>query len=259
MNEFKKNLKIFFISSESKSAKNSLKTLKNIYGNYPIKEANIIVVLGGDGTILSSVHRYYKKEIPIYGMNKGNIGFLMNNFSEKDLEKRLKKSISTQLHPLKIKTFSNNGDIKELIAFNDVTLIRDSHQSAKIRIDINGATKINELQCDGCLIATPAGSSAYNLSLRGPVFPIGAELLALTPISPFRPRRWKGALLPNNVKITLSALENNRRPLRAEADFFQIKKIQKIEVELDKSSFAKLLFDKNHDLEDRIINEQFNQ
>ena len=258
MKNYQADPKINFISSDDEKAKESLSVLKKKYKHYKLKDANLIVVLGGDGTILSSLHKNYMKKIPIYGMNRGNIGFLMNNYSIDNLEKRLKKSIPTKLFPLKIKTFSKEGDETELLAFNEVSLIRDSHQSAKIKIDVNGVTKIEELQCDGCLISTPAGSSAYNLSLRGPVVPIGAKILALTPISPFRPRRWKGALLPNNAKITLTSKEIKKRPLRAEADFFEIKDIHKIEVELHTKIFAEILFDKGHDLEERIINEQFN-
>ena len=259
MKNYRKEPRINFVSSNDKNAKKSLSLLKKKYKHHTLKDANLIVVLGGDGTILSSLHKNYKKKIPIYGMNKGNIGFLMNNFSEDNLEKRLKKSISTKLYPLKIKTISKEGIKNELLAFNEVSLIRDSHQSAKIKIDVNGVTKIEELQCDGCLISTPAGSSAYNLSLRGPVVPIGAKILALTPISPFRPRRWKGALLPNDAKITLTSKEHKKRPLRAEADFFEMKNIHKIDVELHKEIYAEILFDKGHDLEERIINEQFNQ
>ena len=178
-------------------------------------------------------------------------------FAFTNLINRVNLANPTKLFPLKIKSYLINGEVKESIAFNDVSLIRDTRQIAKISIEINGAKKIDQLLCDGCLISTPAGSSAYNLSLRGPVVPVDAQLLALTPISPYRPRRWRGALLPNTVKITLTGIEEDKRPLRAEADFFEVKEIKKLEIELDKSQYMNLLFDKGHDLEERIINEQF--
>ena len=249
--------KIGFVSSQNPIAKKSLSILRKKYKFSDPSRADVIVVLGGDGTVLNYLHKYLKKKIPIYGMNRGHIGFLMNEYSEKKLIERLNSSIPTKLYPLKIRCFNKDGKIRESIAFNDVSMIRDSRQIAKISVTINNQTKIEQLLCDGCLISTPAGSSAYNLSLRGPVIPIDAQLLAITPISPYRPRRWRGALVPNKVKISLTAEETDKRPVRAEADFFELKKIIKLEVELDKSKYINLLFDPGHDLEDRIINEQF--
>jgi len=191
-------------------------------------------------------------------MNKGFVGFLMNQYSEKNLQKRLDEAIPYKLHPLKIKSFDSNGKVKEGLAFNDVSMIRNSPSIAKIKIQINNKTRIDEFLGDGCLISTAAGSSAYNLSLRGPVIPVGAQVLALTPISPYRPRRWRGALLNNDAKITLLSIENKRRPVRAEADFMEFKNIVKLEIEMDKSKYMNLLFDPGHDMEERIINEQFN-
>ena len=191
-------------------------------------------------------------------MNKGFVGFLMNQYSDKNLEKRLEEAIPYKLHPLKIKSYDVNGKVKEGLAFNDVSMIRSSPSIAKIKIKINSKTRIDEFLGDGCLISTAAGSSAYNLSLRGPVIPVGAQVLALTPISPYRPRRWRGALLNNDAKITLLSIENKRRPVRAEADFMQFKNIVKLEIEMDKSKYMNLLFDPGHDMEERIINEQFN-
>lgn len=249
--------KIGFVSSDHPKAKKSLFLLKKKYDFFSPTEADVIVVLGGDGTVLSNLHKFLKKKVPIYGMNRGHVGFLMNTYSEKQLLERLNSSIPTKLHPLKIKCFNKNGKIRESIAFNDVSMIRDSRQIAKITVKINNQIKIDELLCDGCIISTPAGSSAYNLSLRGPVIPVDAQLLAITPISPYRPRRWRGALVPNNVKIILEANDVSERPVRAEADFFELKKIFKLEVELDTTQYMNLLFDPGHDLEDRIINEQF--
>ena len=242
---------------DSKEAKDSLIKLKKKYSHVPPKEADIIVALGGDGTILETLHKFLDKKVPIYGMNRGHVGFLMNEYSETDLLDRLKLANPTKLYPLKIKSFLPKNKVIESLAFNDVSIIRNTRQIAKIKIEVNGTKKIEQLLCDGCLISTAAGSSAYNLSLRGPVFPVDAQLLALTPISPYRPRRWRGALLPNTVKITLTALENIKRPVRVEADSFELNNIKKIEVKLDKSKHMNLLFDKGHDLEERIINEQF--
>tara|TARA_B100000003_G_scaffold44238_1_gene37992 strand:- start:1106 stop:1870 length:765 start_codon:yes stop_codon:yes gene_type:complete len=250
--------RIGFVSSDKPEAKKSLQVLKKLYKNVSPENADVIVALGGDGTILKSLHNFLKKQIPIYGMNKGFVGFLMNQYSEKNLQKRLDEAIPYKLHPLKIKSFDSNGKVKEGLAFNDVSMIRSSPSIAKIKIQINNKTRIDEFLGDGCLISTAAGSSAYNLSLRGPVIPVGAQVLALTPISPYRPRRWRGALLNNDAKITLLSIENKRRPVRAEADFMEFKNIVKLEIEMDKSKYMNLLFDPGHDMEERIINEQFN-
>ena len=250
--------KIGFVSSEKPEAEQSLTLLKKLYENVPPKDAEIIVALGGDGTILKSLHKFLKKGGPIYGMNRGYVGFLMNQFSEKNLEKRLNEAIPYKLHPLKIKSYNSDGKISEGLAFNDVSMIRNSASIAKIKIQVNNKTRIEEFLGDGCLISTAAGSSAYNLSLRGPVIPVGAQVLALTPISPYRPRRWRGALLNNDAKITLLSVDHKRRPVRAEADFMEFKDIVKLEVEMDKSQYMNLLFDPGHDMEERIINEQFN-
>jgi len=250
--------KVGFVSSEKPEAKKSLSLLKKIYKNVPPEKADVIVALGGDGTVLKSLHKYLNKKIPIYGMNRGNIGFLMNQYSEKNLEKRLDEAIPYKLYPLKIKCLDKNGKTTKGLAFNDVSMIRSSSKIAKIKIKVNGNNRLNEFVGDGCLISTPAGSSAYNLSLRGPVLPVNAQILALTPISPYRPRRWRGALLNNNAQIELLALEPDRRPVRVEADFIEFKNIKKLEIKLDKDFFMNLLFDPGHNLEERIINEQFN-
>ncbi len=250
--------KIGFVSSEKPDAIKSLKILKKIYNFVSPKNADVIVTLGGDGTMLKSLHNFLHLNKPIYGMNRGHIGFLMNQYSEKNLEQRLQEAISYKLSPLKIRCFDKNNYITEGLAFNDVSLIRNSSKIAKIKIEINNKVRINEFLGDGCLISTPAGSSAYNLSLRGPVIPVGAKVLALTPISPYRPRRWRGALLNNDAKITLYAIDSKMRPVRAEADFMQFKNINKLEIALEKKLFVNLLFDPGHNLEERIINEQFN-
>ncbi len=250
--------KISFVSSKKPEALEALKKLKKLYKNFPPNEADVIVALGGDGTVLKSLHNFLENKIPIYGMNRGFVGFLMNQYSEKKLEKRLSEAIPYRLHPLLIKSFDKKGKINESLAFNDVSMIRNSPRIAKIKVQVNNKTRIEEFLGDGCLISTPAGSSAYNLSLRGPVIPVGAKVLALTPISPYRPRRWRGALLNNNAKITLLSLDNTTRPVRAEADFLEFNDIVKLEIELEKKKFMNLLFDPGHDMEERIVNEQFN-
>ena len=187
--------KISFVSSKKPEALEALKKLEKLYKNFPPNEADVIVALGGDGTVLKSLHNFLENKIPIYGMNRGFVGFLMNQYSEKKLEKRLSEAIPYKLHPLLIKSFDKNGKIREGLAFNDVSMIRNSPRIAKIKVQVNNKTRIEEFLGDGCLISTPAGSSAYNLSLRGPVIPVGAKVLALTPISPYRPRRWRGKIV----------------------------------------------------------------
>jgi NAD+ kinase len=250
-------IKIGFVSSDKPDAQKSLKKMKENYKCVSPENADVIVALGGDGTMLQSLHKFLHLKKPIYGMNKGHIGFLMNQYLENNLETRLSEAIPYKLAPLRIKCIDKKDKVTESLAFNDVSLIRNSSKIAKIKIEINGKTRIDELLGDGCLISTPAGSSAYNLSLRGPVIPVGARVLALTPISPYRPRRWRGALLNNDVKINLYAIDSDLRPVRAEADFMQFQNIKKLEIELEKQMFVNLLFDPGHDLEERIINEQF--
>ena len=249
--------KIGFVSSNKPEAIKALKSLKKLYENVPPNEADVIVALGGDGTVLKSLHDFLKNETPIYGMNRGFVGFLMNQFAEKNLLERLSEAIPYKLYPLIIKSYDKKGNIQNGLAFNDVSMIRNSPRIAKIKVQVNNKIRIKEFLGDGCLISTPAGSSAYNLSLRGPVIPVGAQVLALTPISPYRPRRWRGALLNNDVKITLHSLDHESRPVRAEADFMEFDDLVKLEIELDKTKFMNLLFDPGHDMEERIITEQF--
>ena len=249
--------KIGFVSSNKPEAIKALKSLKKLYENVPPNEADVIVALGGDGTVLKSLHDFLKNKTPIYGMNRGFVGFLMNQFAEKNLLKRLSEAIPYKLYPLIIKSYDKKGNIQNGLAFNDVSMIRNSPRIAKIKVQVNNKIRIKEFLGDGCLISTPAGSSAYNLSLRGPVIPVGAQVLALTPISPYRPRRWRGALLNNDVKITLHSLDHESRPVRAEADFMEFDDLVKLEIKLDKTKFMNLLFDPGHDMEERIITEQF--
>ena len=249
--------KIGFVSSEKPDAIKSLKMMEQTYDSVPPEKADIIVALGGDGTMLKSLHDFLHLNKPIYGMNKGHIGFLMNQFSEKNLKKRLDEAIPYKLSPLKIKCFEKNKKIKESLAFNDVSLIRSSSKIAKIKIEVNNKTRIEEFLGDGCLIATPAGSSAYNLSLRGPVIPVGAKVLALTPISPYRPRRWRGALIKNNSIIEFNVINPKMRPVSASADAFEVKNISKVSISQKNDINLRILYDKKNSMEDKYLREQF--
>ena len=249
-------IKIHLISSSNVEAKKAKKDLTKLYKNYPIDKANTIVALGGDGLMLQTLHDNINRGLPIYGMNRGSIGFLMNKYNEKNLLKRIEKSISAELHPLKMKTKSKNK-IFTAKAINEVSLLRETYQAAKVKIYVDGKERLNELICDGLLLCTPAGSTAYNLSAHGPILPLTSNLLALTPISAFRPRRWKGALLPRNAKVKISILEKKKRPVSVVADNSEFRDIEYVEISEDKDIQLKMLFDPKTNLEERIINEQF--
>ena len=218
-------IKIHLVSSSKPEARRSKKELVKIYKNYPINRANVIVALGGDGLMLQTLHNNINKDLPIYGMNKGSIGFLMNKYNEKNLLKRIEKSISANLHPLKMKKKKKNK-IYTAKAINEVSLLRERYQAAKVKIYVDGKERLKELICDGLLLCTPAGSTAYNLSAHGPILPLTSNLLALTPISAFRPRRWKGALLPRNAKVRINILEKNKRPVSVVADNSEFRDIE---------------------------------
>lgn len=253
-NKFKK---IAFVASDVPEAVASLKRLKELYGSAPVQEADAIVALGGDGLMLQTLHTYTNDRVPIYGMNRGSVGFLMNEYSEDNLFERLANATVSIIHPLKMNAINIEGEQSEAIAFNEVSLFRQSHQAAKLQIAIDNKTRLEELISDGVLVATPAGSTAYNLSVQGPILPIESSLLALTPISPFRPRRWRGALLPNHAKITVTALEPQRRPVSAVADHFEVPNIQRVDIEQARQIDLLMMFDPGHSLDERVIIEQF--
>jgi NAD+ kinase len=219
-------------------------------------KADIIVALGGDGFMLSTLHSFLGKGKPIYGMNLGSVGFLMNEFSLEDLLSRLEAAERAVVHPLRMHAHTGKG-ITEALAFNEVSLLRESRQAAKISIRVDGRSRIAELICDGVLVATPAGSTAYNLSAHGPILPIDAALLALTPISAFRPRRWRGAILPHRAKVTFDILESRKRPVSAVADDFEVRDVSCVEVAEDRSIAMTMLYDAGHNLDERILAEQF--
>jgi len=249
--------KIAFVASDVPEALAALDRLKKSYGAAPAREADAIVALGGDGLMLQTLHTYTGDRIPIYGMNRGSVGFLMNEYAEDNLIERLANATVSIIHPLSMIAHDVHGKAHKAIAFNEVSLFRQSHQAAKLQISVDGKVRLEELVCDGVLVATPAGSTAYNLSAQGPILPIDSSLLALTPISPFRPRRWRGALLPNNAKITVTALETQKRPANAVADHFEVPNIQLVEIELARHIDLLMMFDPGHSLDERVIVEQF--
>jgi NAD+ kinase len=248
---------IGFVASSTPEAVAARHRLMAIYGDVPPEEADVIVALGGDGLMLQTLRRFLSAEIPVYGMNLGTIGFLMNEFREEDLLGRLNNAEASRIHPLAMTARDVHGRTHEDLAFNEVSLFRQTYQAAKLRISIDGKVRMDELICDGILVATPAGSTAYNLSAYGPILPIDAPLLALTPISPFRPRRWRGALLPRAARIRFDALEADKRPVSAVADHTEIRDVIEVDVIEDRRYELIMLFDPGHNLDERILSEQF--
>ncbi|MBL4906921.1 MAG: NAD kinase [Sneathiella sp.] len=251
--------KIHFTASETEQAQTALRRLIHQYGQSIISHADVIVALGGDGFMLESMHRYMSANLPIYGMNQGTVGFLLNNYEEDDLHERLDAGQITKLHPLKMIVRDTSDRITEALAINEVSLLRESRQTAKIEISVDGHVKVDELTCDGVLVATPAGSTAYNFSAHGPILPVNAGVLALTPISAFRPRRWRGAILPREAKIDFRVLESIKRPVSAVADAVEVRDVSSVSIEEARDITINLLFDPEHNLEKRILDEQFTQ
>jgi NAD+ kinase len=248
---------IAFLASEAPMARRALARMAKQHGNASLDKADVVVALGGDGHMLQTMHRMVSKGIPIYGMNRGTVGFLMNDFSNDNLRLRLAEAELTTIHPLKMTAIDAEGNKHTGIAFNEVSLLRQRHQAAKIHIAIDGKSRLEELICDGMLVATPVGSTAYNLSAHGPILPIGSPLLALTPISAFRPRRWRGAILPRNAKVTLTIKDAEKRPVAAVADHLEVRHVRTVEIVEDKKRSVKMLFDPGHSLAERVLNEQF--
>jgi NAD+ kinase len=249
--------KIAFVASASSEAQAALKQLADIYGNRDADDADVVVALGGDGLMLQTLHRHMHTDKPIYGMHRGTVGFLMNEFSTHDLLARLSAARESLINPLKMRATDIHGDVHIHHAINEVALFRQTHQAAHLRILIDERERMAELIADGILVATPAGSTAYNLSAQGPILPINASLLALTPISPFRPRRWRGALLPNSAYVVIEVLDSGKRPVAAVADHDEARDVTRVEVLSDKTISMRMLFDPGHSLEERILREQF--
>ena len=248
---------IAFVASDHAHAREAYDRLVERYGNAAPEVAEAIVALGGDGLMLQTLHRFMTRGVPIYGMNRGSVGFLMNEYREDDLRARLARAEIANIHPLTMAARDEAGHSSEALAINEVSLFRQTYQAAKLRISIDGTVRMGELICDGVLVATPAGSTAYNLSAQGPILPINAALLALTPISAFRPRRWRGALLPNTAFVVIEVLEGDKRPVAAAADHDDVRDVRRVEVLSDRTISMRMLFDPGHSLEERILREQF--
>ncbi len=249
--------KVAFVASGSPQAQEALKLLRKRYGGVNPDEAEAIVALGGDGFMLETLHDYLERKVPIYGMNRGTVGFLMNEFREDGLMEHLAQASATTLHPLAMVANCADGSRIEALAINEVSMLRQTRQASKIQISVDGKVRIPELICDGVLVATAAGSTAYNLSAHGPIIPVGSDLMALTPISAFRPRRWRGALLPADAKIEFEILENYKRPVSAVADSTEARNVLNVTVEERRDVSLTMLFDPEHNLAERILNEQF--
>jgi NAD+ kinase len=250
-------MKLAFVASDSQQAQASLETIREKYASVEPEHADVIVALGGDGLLLHSLHRFLGLGKPLYGMNRGTVGFLMNEYDEAGLTQRIRDANRTEVVPLEMIAATTDGSQHRALAFNEVSIIRYSHQSANLRVAINGIERIPKLVCDGILVSTPMGSTAYNLSARGPIIPLGSNVLALTPVSPFRPRRWHGALLPNTSSVEFLNLDPDKRPLGSSADFTEVRDVVSVVIQEASDASVQLLFDSNHSLEDRIFSEQF--
>jgi len=249
--------KLAFVSSDADDARAAAKALIARYGQTPENEADVVVALGGDGFLLQTLRETMSTGKLVYGMNRGTIGFLMNEFREADLPERIATAQSETIRPLEMEAETASGEMTSALAINEVSLLRQSYQTAKIRISIDGKVRLDELNCDGVMVATPAGSTAYNLSAYGPILPLDAPLLALTPVSPFRPRRWRGALISNKVTVRFDMLEPEKRPVNAAADHVEVKSVISVTLRESQTKTATLLFDPGYSWKERILTEQF--
>jgi NAD+ kinase len=249
--------KIAFVASAHDEAESACAELVKRYGNATPEQADVVVALGGDGQMLQTLHRFRDSGKPIYGMNRGSVAFLMNDFSLDRLRERISAAQRAVIHPLIMDAVDDHGKQYRAPALNEVSLLRQKHQAAKLRLSIDGKVRLPELIADGILVATPAGSTAYNFSAHGPILPLSATLLALTPISPFRPRRWRGALLPDTARIEIAVLEADKRPVSAVADHFEVRSVVAVRVRMDKTSAMTMLFDADRNMDERVLTEQF--
>ena len=248
---------IAVVAAETDTAQQALEELCDRYPCVPPERAEIIIPLGGDGFMLETLHRFRSKGVPIFGMHRGSVGFLMNPYRPDGLVERLSAAQPVVLHPLEMTAVDEHGARRGALAFNEVSLLRESRQAAKLRVSVDGVVRIEELMADGILVATPVGSTAYNLSAHGPIIPLGAGVLAMTPISAFRPRRWRGALLPHQAKVKIEALESDKRPVSAVADFTEARDVVIVEIRENRNVAMTLLFDREFNLEERVLKEQF--
>jgi len=249
--------KVAFLAAEGDEAHAALEHLKDRYAHVAPDDADVVVALGGDGLMLQTLHRFMGRKVPIFGMNRGSVGFLLNEYRAEGLLERLAQARAVTLTPLHMVARTLEGETHEANAINEVSLLRETRQAAKIAIAVDGVTRMEELICDGVLLATPGGSTAYNLSAHGPIIPLRAGVLALTPISAFRPRRWRGALLPHTATVTFTVTNAAKRPVSAVADAFEVRDVAEVTVREDPSVELTLLFDPEHDLEERVLKEQF--
>ena len=249
--------RLAFVAAEVPQARRALNRLAKIYGQSTVEQSDVIVALGGDGLMLQTLHRFMSSGKAIYGMNRGSVGFLMNDYNEKRLRERIRAAELTTVRPLSMTATDQTGSVHKAMAFNEVSFLRQTHQTASLRISIDGRVRLEELKCDGILLATPIGSTAYNLSAYGPILPINSPLLALTPISPFRPRRWRGAIIPHEARVTIESLESDKRPVAVVADQVEVRHICKVDIVEDRKRSARLLFDPGHSLAERVLAEQF--
>ncbi|CAN7310352.1 MULTISPECIES: NAD kinase [unclassified Phenylobacterium] len=249
--------RLAFAASDRPEAQDARNVLVSRYGEASDDDAQVIVALGGDGFMLETLHENLKNGRPIYGMNRGSVGFLMNEYSEDALLERINAAERAVIHPLSMVAIDAAGRRHEALAINEVSLLRQTRQTAKLRISIDGKVRLGELSCDGALVATPAGSTAYNLSAHGPIIPLDAKILALTPISAFRPRRWRGALLPHTAQVTFEILEADKRPVSAVADNFEVRDVVAVQIAENRDVALHMLFDAGRSLEERVLAEQF--
>jgi NAD+ kinase len=249
--------KIAFLADKTEDAQNALSILSKRYGCHSVESAETIVALGGDGFMLSILHNSQFMALPVYGMNRGTVGFLMNEFSEDNLIERLTQAEAADINPLRMQAMCLDGSKVDALAINEVSLLRAGPQAAKLKITVDDKVRMEELVCDGALVSTPAGSTAYNYSSHGPILPIQSDVLALTAISAFRPRRWRGALLPKTAKVRFDVLDPEKRPVMADADSRLSTQVLSVEISSDKHTRHRILFDPGHGLEERLIREQF--
>ncbi|AFC86278.1 NAD kinase [Frateuria aurantia] len=250
-------MRLAFVANETEVAQQAREALVARYASVPPEQAEVIVPLGGDGFMLRTLHAYRRLGIPFYGMKLGHVGFLMNHYQQSDLPERVRRAQSTRLYPLAMQVTDIHGRQHRALAFNEVALLRQTNQAAHVEVGLDGEVKLPALVCDGVLVSTPAGSTAYNLSAHGPILPLGANVLALTPISPFRPRRWRGAILPDATRVTLRILDPGKRPASITADFFEVRDMTRVEIGQSRDEGVQLMFDPEHNLEQRILDEQF--
>ena len=249
--------RIAFLASPTAEAEAARRLLEEAHGHCPPADAQVVVALGGDGFMLQTLHRHGGAGVPVYGMKLGTVGFLMNQYREEALLQRLSQARHNVLRPLEMEAVTEGGQTITSLAYNEVSLLRQTRQTAHLRIAVNGQRKLDELVCDGMLVATPAGSTAYNYSAHGPILPLGSDVIAMTPIAAFRPRRWRGALLRSDAEIGIDVLDALKRPVSATADSHEVRNVVEVRIRESRTHTVTLLFDPEHDLADRILNEQF--